>query len=66
MYDREKAINTLVSDDFFAILKEGSQGAKLEDFLKYGFTGYNNIPDDKLMEELEGRGISYLFGDNDD
>ena len=66
MYDREKAINTLVSDDFFSILKEGSQGEQLEDLLKYGFAGYNNMTDNKLIEELEGRGISYLFGEDDD
>lgn len=66
MFDREKAIQELVDNDFSDIFNLGqTEGAMLESILRDGFKGYANMTDEALMQELEERGISYLFGDDD-
>ena len=66
MFNRALAIQELVDNDFSDIFNLGeSEGSMLESILQYGFKGYHNFTDEELMYELEERGISYLFGEND-
>ena len=53
MFDREKAIQELIDNDFSDIFNLGQD------------EGYFNMTVEVLMQELEERGISYLFGDDD-
>lgn len=64
MFDRTKAIEELVSDDMNTVFTEGDY--YLYALLKDGFKGYANYTDDELVQELNERDISELFGDNDD
>ena len=64
MFDRTKAIEELVSDDMNTVFNEGDY--YLYALLKDGFKGYDNYTDDELVQELNERDISELFGDNDD
>ena len=66
MFNRALAIQELVDNDFSDIFNLGeSEGSMLESILMHGFKGYHNFTDEELMYELEERGISYLFGEND-
>jgi len=66
MFDREKAISELLDNDFSDIFNLGQdEGAMLESILLNGFKGYANFTDEELMQELQDRDISYLFGDDD-
>lgn len=64
MFDREKAIEALIDDDFDAIIKNGSFDY-LCDILRSGHVGYDDLSDDMLIEECEERGISYLEGEDE-
>ena len=66
MFDKEKAIETLVDDDLNTILSYNDDNWIMSELLTNGFKGYSNFTDDELMRELEERDISVLFGDNDD
>jgi hypothetical protein len=65
MFDREKVIEILIEDDFFAILDSGDHDY-LYNILYGGQKGYTHWTDDELIRECEERDISYLIGDNDD
>lgn len=66
MFDREKAINELIDNDFSDIFNLGqNEGAVLESILRDGFKGYVNMTDEELIMELEQRDISSNFGDDD-
>ena len=64
MFDREKAIEALIDDDFDAIIKCGSYDY-LCDILRTGHIGYDHLTDNQLVDECEERGISYLVGEDD-
>ena len=66
---RDNAIETLVSDDIDTILTakgEYNDEFFLSEILTGGFKGYNAYTDDEVIQELNERGISELFGGNDD
>lgn len=65
MFDREKAIDTLINDDIDSIMNSHYIDT-LNFILESGFKGYRNFSDDELMQELQERDISTVFGDNDD
>ena len=65
MFDREKVIEALIDDDFFAILDNGDH-EYLYHILHGGFKGYNEMTDNELADECAERDISYLFGEDDD
>ncbi len=65
MWDREKAIDTLINDDIDSIMNSHYIDT-LNYILESGFKGYRNFSDDELMNELLERDISPIFGDNDD
>ena len=63
LYDREKAISLLVD----LMFDEFNQGAlSLTDIIIDGYRGLSDLSDEELMQELQDRDISYLFGDDDD
>lgn len=70
MFDRIKAIHAITDDDIETIVyghNGQSDGIEyLYNLLVSGMKGYDNFTDEELMQELEARDISYLFGDNDD
>ena len=66
MFDRQLAINELIDLDLSDILQNGDDNWILSSILADGFKGYNNYTDEELMQELEERGISYSFGEDDD
>ena len=66
MWNREKAIQELVDNDIDSIIRdynEMNDASVLAYILEEGFKGYINYTDEKLMQELEERDISYLFGE---
>lgn len=63
MFDRNLAIEELIACDMNTI---GNYPDYLDSILRYGHKGYNEYTDEELMEALEDRDISYLFGENDD
>jgi hypothetical protein len=68
MFNREKAIEELINNDINMIRdqSEWNDFSYLESVLEFGFTGYFNMTDEQLIQELNDRDISELFGDNDD
>ena len=64
MFDRYSAIDELISNDMNTI--ENDDGFYLSSILLNGFKGYENMTDEELIQELNERGISEVFGDNDD
>ena len=68
MFDREKAIQELVDNDIDSIIQSYNEMGDLSVLaymLDMGFRGYRNYTDEKLMQELQERDISYLFGEVD-
>ena len=68
MFNRELAIQELVDDDINRIIRdynEMNDASVLAYILEEGFKGYINYTDEKLMQELEERDISYLFGETE-
>jgi hypothetical protein len=72
-YDRSKAIEALIRDDIDSIIVSYSDFGDtfgdtcyIDSILRSGHKGYENMTDEEIIEELEGRDISYLFGDDDD
>ena len=65
MWDRQKAIQTLVNDDMNTFVSNDFD-EYVKDVLTYGFKGYYHMTDTELMNELIGRDISTLFGENDE
>ena len=62
-YDRSLAIAELVS----CMVDEIDQGElSLYALIENGFIGIENMTDDQIMQELEDRDVSYLFGENDE
>jgi hypothetical protein len=61
MWNRDKAIETLIGDDLDSISQGYVDGIWYS--LAEGFKGYNNMTDDELMQELQERDISILFGE---
>ena len=64
MFDRDKAIETLINDDIDSFNNGFEHG--LAEILYSGFKGYQNYTDEELMQELTERDISYLFGECED
>jgi hypothetical protein len=59
MFDRQKAIQELVDNDFSDIFNLGqSAGEMLESILLNGFKGYDNFTDEELIRELNERLIA--------
>lgn len=65
MFDREKAIETLVDNDFDTVMNSDYGVELLRSILDSGFKGYRAMADEELMMELEQRDISYLFGETE-
>ena len=65
MFNRDKAIQELVNNDFDSIMN-GDCAEILDSYLMYGFKGYISYTDEELIVELNQRDISELFGDDDD
>ena len=66
MFNRELAIQELVDNDINSIIRdynEMNDASVLAYILEEGFKGYINYTDEKLMQELKERDISYLFGE---
>ena len=69
MWNRDKAINAIISDDIDSIMvskNEFNDESLIDSILRVGHKGYEDYTDELLMEELIGRDISTVFGDNDD
>jgi len=65
MFNRDKAIQELVNNDFDSIMN-GDCAEILDSYLMYGFKGYISYTDEELIVELNQRDISEIFGDDDD
>jgi len=65
MFDREKAIETLVDNDFDTVMNSDYGVELLRSILESGFKGYRAMADEELMMELDQRDISYLFGETE-
>lgn len=65
MFDRERAIQELVDNDFDTIMNSDYGVELLRSVLDSGFKGYRAMADEELMMELEQRDISYLFGETE-
>jgi 3-isopropylmalate dehydratase small subunit len=66
MFNREKAIETLVDNDFDTVMNSDYGVEYLRNILQIGLKGYANCTDEELMQELQDRDISYLFGETED
>jgi hypothetical protein len=66
MFNRERAIEELVDNDFDTVMNSDYGVELLRSILDSGFKGYRAMTDDELMLELEQRDISYLYGEDDD
>ena len=64
MFDRDYAIDELIQNDINTI--QNDDGWYLSSLLRSGFKGYGHYTDEELMQELQERDISTVFGDNDD
>ena len=65
MWNRDKAIETLINDDIDSFTNGGYTDS-IWYVLAEGFKGYNHFTDEELMNELIERDISTVFGDNDE
>ena len=68
MFNRELAIQELVDNDINSIIRdynEMNDASVLAYILEEGFKGYMYYTDEKLMQELKERDISYLFGETE-
>ena len=69
MFNRDKAVNALISDDIDTIIvsKEYyNDESYIDNILRVGHKGYEDYTDDELMQELQERDISTVFGNNDE
>jgi hypothetical protein len=66
MFNREKAIQELVDNDFDTVMNSDYGVELLRSILDSGFKGYRAMSDEELIMELEQRDIYYLFGSDDD
>lgn len=65
MFNREKAIQELVDNDFDTVMNSDYGVELLRSILDSGFKGYRAMSDDELIMELDQRDISSNFGDDD-
>jgi hypothetical protein len=65
MFNRERAIQELVDNDFDTIFNSDYGVELVRSILDSGFKGYRDMSDEELMMELEQRDISYLFGETE-
>jgi hypothetical protein len=67
MFDREKAIQTLLDDDINTVVEciSNRDFEYLSNILEFGVKGWRDLTDDELMQELQERDISYLFGETE-
>ena len=66
--DRDLLITQLVDDDINRIINDYNEMgdcSTLAFILDEGFAGYRSYTDEQLMQELEERDISYLFGETE-
>ena len=61
---KQLAVETLIADDLDALRNGFDEGAI--SVLRWGFQGYYNMTDEQLEQELLGRDISTVFGENDE
>ena len=61
---KQQAVETLVADDIDA-MRNGFEDGCIS-VLRWGFQGYYNMTDEQLEQELLGRDISTVFGENDE
>jgi hypothetical protein len=64
-FNREKAIQELVDNDFDTVMNTDYGVELLRSILDSGFKGYRDMSDEELMMELDQRDISYLYSDDD-
>jgi hypothetical protein len=62
MWNRDKAIECLINDDIDSFINGGYTDS-IWYILAEGFKGYNHFTDEELMQELQERDISILFGE---
>jgi hypothetical protein len=68
MWNREKAIDAIISDDIDSIMVSKdfyNDESLIDSILRVGHKGYQDYTDDQLMEELIGRDISTVFGETE-
>ena len=65
MFNREKAIQELVDNDFDTVMNSDYGVELLRSILDSGFKGYRAMSDDELIMELDQRDISSNFGDDE-
>jgi hypothetical protein len=69
MFNRDNAIDELIQNDIHTIQDYALQYGDndyLGSILRCGFKGYEHYTDEELMQELQERDISILFGECDD
>jgi hypothetical protein len=64
MFNRVKAIETLISEDIDTIVFNQATDY-LDNILRFGMKGYCEMTDEELISELQDRDISYLFGETE-
>lgn len=67
-YDREQCINELIADDC-RLIQDGFEDGDawyLESILNVGFKGYADYTDEEIIQEMNDRDMSYLYGENDE
>jgi hypothetical protein len=63
MFNRDDAIDELINNDMNTI--QNDDGWYLSSLLRSGFKGYEYMTDEELMQELQERDISVLFGETE-
>ena len=67
MFNREKAIQDLLADDINTVAEciANRDFEYLSNILEFGVKGWRDLTDEELMQELQDRDISYLFGETE-
>ena len=67
MFNREKAIQDLLADDINTVTEciANRDFEYLSNILEFGVKGWRDLTDEELMQELQDRDISYLFGETE-
>lgn len=64
MFNRNEAIETLISDDVQTIIFNQANDY-LDAILRHGMKGYADYTDEELISELQDRDILHLFGETE-
>jgi hypothetical protein len=67
MFNREKAIQDLLADDINTVTEciANRDFEYLSNILEFGVKGWRDLTDEELMQELQDRDISYLYGETE-